>query len=123
VRTDAGMHDGGRRQVSGQHEIRGLLMIRYMCSDRTHDCDLVRDLCGPHEVLTEDHTRNPGFRNVEWSAVFDGRLGLWIPRLLMRQSSRKNNLDRILCRTFICIESAIRWTYDTVTRAELKKVA
>ncbi len=99
-RADAGVLDGGRGQVAGEHLVGGLRVVRNAARDGADYRNLIGDLRRAREILAEYDARELGFDDAERAAIFDRRLGLRIPRFLVRNAARKHDLDHALGAAF-----------------------
>jgi hypothetical protein len=94
-----GVKNRGSGEIAGEHLVSGLGVIGNAAGDRADDGDLVRDLGGAGEVLTEDDAGDFCLDDAERATIFDGSFGLGIPGFLMGETAGEDDLDDALSLT------------------------
>ena len=107
-RADAGMLNGRRGQIAGEHLIGGLRVIGNVAGDGADDGDFVRDLRRMREILAEDDAGDFGFDHAERPAILDGSFRFRVPRFLSGQAAGQNDLNDTFRFAFGTGHAAVR---------------
>ena len=87
------IHQRGAGPVTGEHVLRAALVGRFAVGHRTANRDFVGDLRGLLQQLVEAHAGKLRVDRAHLAAVIDRRVGLGIPRFLMRDAAWQKDVD------------------------------